>query len=186
MELNPNKKIILFGATGGTRDPRKGFKYLQQAIKFKELKNEKFDLLIFGEQEKFNLKIKDRKINFKTGSFYGNDIALRTMYSAADLVVAPSLQEAFGQVASEAGSCETPCVSFKNTGFEDVIVHKKTGYLAKHKNSKDLAQGILWCLKNNNKLNLGKKARKNVVSKFSNKIISGKYLKLYTEMLKNK
>ena len=106
------------------------------------------------------------------------------MYWAADLIVAPSTQEAFGQVASEAGACETPCVSFENTGFEDVIIHKKTGYLAKFKNSKDLAYGISWCLNNNTKYKLGKQARKNIVSKFSNKVISSKYIKLYKEVTK--
>ena len=32
------KKIILFGATGGTSDPRKGFKYLLKAINEPSLK----------------------------------------------------------------------------------------------------------------------------------------------------
>ena len=112
--ININKKIVLFGATGGTSDPRKGFKYLVKALKSSKLRKEKFDLLVFGEQKNFDVNIPNRNIFFKTGSFYGNDTALRVLYSAADLVVAPSVLEAFGQVASEAGSCETPTVAFKN------------------------------------------------------------------------
>lgn len=181
--INEKKKIILFGATGGTSDPRKGFKYLLKAINEPSLKNENFDILVFGEQEKFQINVKNRKIIFKTGKFYGDDTALRVIYSAADLIVAPSLLEAFGQVASEAGSCETPCVAFENTGFEDVIIHKKTGYLSKYKNNKDLANGILWCLKKSKNNELGLNARKNIINKFSEKIISQKYINLYKELI---
>ena len=88
--------------------------------------------------------------------------------------------EAFGQVGSEAGSCETPAVAFKNTGFEDVIIHKRTGYLAKHKNHNDLAKGIAWTLKNL-KIKFRKNARKHV--NFSYKVISSKYIKLYKELI---
>ena len=104
--LNENRKLILFGATGGTSDPRKGFRYLIKVLEAKKLKNEKFELMLLGEPENLNLNITNRKIIFKPGSFYGNDTALRVLYSAADLIVAPSLMEAFGQVGSEAGSSE--------------------------------------------------------------------------------
>ena len=43
----------------------------------------------------------------------------------------PSRIEAFGQVALEAGSCSLPTISFRNTGVEDIVDHKKNGYLAK-------------------------------------------------------
>ncbi len=181
--LNPKKKLILFGATGGTRDPRKGFNYLKKALDQNILKKQQFDLMIFGEQNKTNLKINNKKIYFQNQKFYGNDIALRTIYSAADLLVAPSIQEAFGQVASEAGCCKTPSVAFRNTGFEDVINHKKSGYLADLKNYKDLAKGINWCLKNSNRLRLGFNARKHIASKLSYKKISSKYIELYKELI---
>ena len=181
--LNENRKLILFGATGGTSDPRKGFRYLIKALETKKLKNEKFELMLLGEPENLNLNIKNRKIIFKPGSFYGNDTALRVLYSAADLIVAPSIMEAFGQVGSEAGSCETPTVAFKNTGFEDVIIHKRTGYLAQHKNHNDLAKGIAWTLKNLKNSKLGKNARKHVIKNFSYKVISSKYIKLYKELI---
>lgn len=181
--LDPKKKIILFGATGGTSDVRKGFDYLKKALGQKILMNKEFDLMIFGEQRNQDLNIQNRNIIFQNGSYYGNEIALRTIYSAADLIVAPSTLEAFGQVASEAGSCETPCIAFTNTGFEDVILHKETGFLAKYRNYVDLAEGISWCLKNSSKLNLGKNARRYVVKKFSSNVIASKYIELYKELI---
>ena len=47
------KENYSFGATSRTSDPRKGFKYLLKAINEPSLKNENFDILVFGEQEKF-------------------------------------------------------------------------------------------------------------------------------------
>ena len=64
-----------------------------------------------------------------------------------------------------------------------MIDHKKSGYLANYKDQNDLTNGILWCLKNLKKLKLGKKARKNVIKKFSNEVISKKYLKIYKDLI---
>ena len=61
----------------------------------------------------------------------GNSLILRKLYSAADLLLMPSTLEAFGQTAIEAGSCNIPTVGFMNTGVQESIIHKKTGYIAK-------------------------------------------------------
>lgn len=37
---------------------------------------------------------------------------LQALYSAADVMVVPSLEEAFGQTVTEAMACATPVVSF--------------------------------------------------------------------------
>jgi len=56
----------------------------------------------------------------------------------------PSLQEAFGQTASETMGCGTPVVAFGRTGLLDIIDHKENGYLAKPFDTTDLANGIEW------------------------------------------
>ena len=50
---------------------------------------------------------------------------LTEIYSASDLLVVPSLVEAFGQVALEAASCNLPTVAFNDTGLSEIIVIKK-------------------------------------------------------------
>ena len=88
------------------------------------------------------------------------------IYSSVDLVIMPSLIEAFGQVALEAASCNVPSVIFGNTGIEEIIDHKINGYVAKYKSSDDLYEGIKWCLEdkksNTLKLNCRNIAKKEV------------------------
>ena len=77
---------------------------------------------------------------------FSDDLSLRLLYSAADVMVVPSIQEAFGQTASEAQACGTPVAAFKIGGLLDVVSHKETGYLADPYDPKSLAYGINWII----------------------------------------
>ncbi len=177
--LPKNKKLILFGALGGTSDPRKGFSELYESIQY--LKNPDTELIIFGS----STPQKSQNFKFKTHylGHINDDISLSTLYSAVDVMVVPSLREAFGQTASEAMSCGTPTVAFDHTGLLDIIDHKKTGYLAESYNSKALSDGIKWILDNPNYSKLCQNAREKVLHKFDSKIVSKKYINLYYEII---
>ena len=75
-----------------------------------------------------------------------DDIALTLAYSAADVMIVPSIQESFGQTASEALACGTPVVAFNATGLMDIVDHQHNGYLAQPYESVDFAHGIAWVL----------------------------------------
>jgi glycosyltransferase involved in cell wall biosynthesis len=51
-------------------------------------------------------------------------------YSASDVFVMPSLQEAFGQTALEAMACGTPVAAFGAGGIVDTVRHEQTGLVA--------------------------------------------------------
>jgi len=127
LNLNQNKRLILFGAIESTSDARKGFKELKESLN--NLRNEDVELVVFGNKE----KKQSHDLGFKTHylGHINDDKKLVQLYSAADVMVVPSLQEAFGQTASEAMSCSTPVVAFAATGLLDIVNHKKNGYLAK-------------------------------------------------------
>lgn len=63
-------------------------------------------------------------------------------YSAADLMVFPSLYESFGLVALESLACGTPVVSTPVGALEHVILQGKTGEVVKDPGPQALAQGI--------------------------------------------
>jgi glycosyltransferase involved in cell wall biosynthesis len=176
--LSEKSKYILFISSNGTGDVRKGFQILLKSLNY--LKTNNVVLIIVGKLEYLDSKnCKFPYINFNKIP-YDNQLNLIRLYSACDLLVAPSTLEAFGQVALEAASCNTPAVAFKNTGLADIIKHKVTGYLANFLDEKDFAKGIDWCL--NDKNSLDKNIRTYVKNKFDIKITVKKYLQLYKSL----
>src|SRR5690606_35566447 len=91
--------------------------------------------------------------NFNQKTYYlghlHDDVTLRALYSAGDLLVIPSLQENFSNAIMESLSCGMPVVGFDIGGNSDLIDHKKNGYLAQPYNTSDLAEGIDWVLQHN-------------------------------------
>jgi len=176
-----DKKIITFGSDNDLGNDRKGFEYVTNALKYFE-NNDDLEFIFFGENNfiKFkkimeNLNIDKKIINLGK---INDKFTMKLLYSASDLIISPSKQEAFGLIVSEAQHMGVPCVVFENTGPESIVEHKKTGYIAKYNSIDDFINGILWCLKN---LVYKRKDINNVINKKfqTDKIIDG-----YLEFLK--
>lgn len=183
LNLKGNNKYILFGAIGGDRDHRKGFKELMKSIEILSSTGdlENITLLVFGTSEiSINNNI---NCNIKCFGHLYDDYSMRLLYSSADVFVAPSLQEAFGQTASEAQACGTPVVSFNNSGLEDTVEHLKTGYCAELGDPSDLAEGIKFVINSNDHESLSTEARKKTLNKYSSNIIAQKYIDCYQELI---
>lgn len=184
LNLPQNIPLVMFNASD-YNNINKGYDLFLSAIKYLKNKSKlkQFQIVIFGKD---NLKtLTNFGIKTHYVDFLHDEISLSLIYSAADLVVIPSRFESFGQVASEAQACGTPVVSFETGGLTDIISHKKTGYLAKQFDIKDLANGITWCLEQNHKKLFNKIIRDSAVSKYSEKQISSSYLKIYEKVIKN-
>ena len=183
LNLNPNKKYILFGALKITSDSRKGWDLLQAALKkFSSTNsNSNTEVLIFGENEPKNYPKLGIKINY-LGRIY-DEKSLALIYSAADVMVVPSRMENLPQTATEAQSCGTPVVAFDCSGFKDVILHKKTGFLAKAFEIESLAEGMMWILNKKDKRQIGINARKRATSLWDPYIIANEYKKIYLKTI---
>lgn len=177
--LPQSKKLVLFGAISATSDINKGFKELTESLNL--LNDENIEFVIFGSSEP------KEKLPFKIKTHYlghlNDDVSLVTLYSAVDVMIVPSLQEAFGQTASESMACGTPVVAFSHTGLLDIIEHQKTGYLANPFQVQDLATGIEWVLNAANYNELSVNARKKVVREFDSLVVSDRYIQLYHKIL---
>lgn len=184
LNLPLDKQLVLFGASPGTTaDPRKGLQFLQPALQ--QLKKsgwkDRFELIIFGGSQS------ERSNNFDfTASYLGqfhDDLSLALVYSAADVMVVPSTQEAFGQTASEAMACGTPVVAFNATGLKDIVDHQQNGYLAQPFEIDDLAFGVAWVLENPERCHqLALGARQKVEKEFHLESQSRRYLSLYNQI----
>ena len=87
------------------------------------------------------------------------------IYSAADITAIPSVNEAFGQTASESCASGTPVVALNNTGLNDILIHKENGYLCNEYNVENFIDGINWLSKQNYKF-----LEKNVKNQFQHYI----------------
>ena len=179
LNLPSDKKIFLFVSTNGIEDKRKGFEFVDNALNNLSNSRNDFQLLILGKanslnKKKYEYKVIDKLLN-------GNPIELRLIYSACDLILAPSTLEAFGQVALEGASCGTPTVAFNNTGILDIIEHKVNGYLSNYKDQEDFNEGINWILNNDDK-NLLNNCLKVTKEKFDSRLIANKYLDIYKSL----
>lgn len=175
--------ILVLSSAVTLKDSNKGFNLLSDALSYfkKTFKaDSNIEVILLGEAED-----KSKSVAFTTRylGYVADELLLRILYSAADVIIVPSRQESFGQVAIEAMACGTPVVAFGATGLLDIIDHKKNGYLAKPYNTGDLAIGVKWCMDNNKDGLLSVNAREKALSSFGIKNCAQKYINLYKNLL---
>ncbi|MDY6899950.1 MAG: glycosyltransferase family 4 protein [Cyanobacteriota bacterium] len=187
LNLPQNKKLILFGAIEATSDKNKGFHLLQPALQklSQSTHKDNTEVIIFGASRPEN----PPELGFKThylGHLY-DDTSLSTVYSAADVMLVPSLQESFGQTASESLACGTPVVAFNATGLKDIVSHQQCGYLAQPYDVDDFAKGISWVLENSERYDkLSFYAREKAEREFTIELQAKRYSTLFETVLQAK
>lgn len=177
--------VILFGADGGTNDPRKGYRYLEKALA--KLKNENHDreieLMVFGQNKPEDASQQPFQTHY-TGKIE-NSHFLALIYSVADVFVAPSTEDNLPNTILESLACGTPVVAFGIGGMPDAISHGINGYLAKPFESDDLANGIKTVMnkKESDYLELSKNARRTAEEKFVLTTQAKNYIRYYEKLI---
>ncbi len=184
--LPADRPVILFGALNALGDERKGAHLMLAAIRQLEAEGWPPETqpvyVVFGASAPASAELAALPIRY-VGRLH-DDVALALLYSAADVMVVPSLQETFGQTASEAMACGTPVVAFAATGLLDVVVHGETGYLAKPYESADLAAGMRWVLADAERhRRLSVQARKHCEQHFDQRLTARAHQTLYQTLL---
>jgi glycosyltransferase involved in cell wall biosynthesis len=185
LNLPQDKRLILFGALAATKDLRKGFHLLIPALQNLSRLGwaERAEVVIFGASQP------ETPVDLGFQAHYlghlSDDISLALAYSAADVMIVPSMQESFGQTASEALACKTPVVAFDVTGLKDIVDHQQNGYLCQPFSVEDLTQGINWVLEDPNRhQTLCDAGREKAVKQFALARQAEDYLVLYNEIAK--
>ena len=109
-------------------------------------------------------------------------------YSLADVVVSASIEpESFGRVSIEAQSMGKPIVASNIGGSKETIINKKTGFLYKHDDPRELAKilNTVIQLSVDDLKFMGNEGRKNVTKKFDIETMCQSNLKEYKRLIKN-
>ena len=182
--LPKGRRLILFGAAHGGDEPRKGFSHLQSALRVLADGGAamRFMAVIFGAS-----RPKEPPNPGVECIYVGNlkdDVSLAALYAAADVFVAPSIQENLSNTVMEALACGTSCVAFDIGGMPDLIEHRRNGYLARPFDAADLAEGMRWILDNDQRRQeLSLRARQKVIEEFAMPVVARRHLELYRRVL---
>lgn len=174
--------LILFGSAQGTNDPRKGYKYLIEALRYLKEQKRNFELVVFGNSKPLSDKsIKDFKV-YDLGKI-SDDRRLRSVYQSCNVFVLPSLRDNLPNTCVEAIACGIPVSAFNSGGVEDIVINKKTGYLAKDLDSRELANGINWILTEADPQKISEDCQNHAAEHFSYPVIAKKYREIYERLL---
>jgi glycosyltransferase involved in cell wall biosynthesis len=185
LKIPAEKFVLMSGFMPSKNDKHKGTSYLIDALNDLAsrpgIDKHNIELVIFGNKANADMP----EFPFKT-TFLGsinNDSHLAKCYSAADVFIAPSLEDNLPNTVMESLSCATPVVAFKTGGIPDMVRHLENGYLAEYKSAEDLATGIEWLYHDEHAPEIQKAARRSILMHFSEEVVAAQHLQLYQELL---
>lgn len=169
IDLNPNQKLV---AIVGAINPRKDHLTFLAAAEQVARKVEEVVFLVVGSGNEYYINLLRQRIRelqlssrVRLLGWWEGDIF--DFLAAMDVLVISSEQESFGLTAIEALSMETPVVSTRCGGPEEILVDGETGLLVPMKDPCALADGITRLLQDPKfARQLGIKGRNYVVEHF--------------------
>ncbi len=175
LNLPLNKKILLFVADNMNKT-RKGFGLLAQALS--QIEQTDIALCTVGSSQELSLgtipviylgKITDEPL-------------MAAVYSAADVFIAPSLQDNLPNTLIESILCGTPAIAFPIGGIPDIIDHGKNGILCDSVTIESLQTSIKQFL--DEKYSFDKQIiRNDAVARFATLKQASAYASLYKKIL---
>lgn len=176
--LSPDLKLIVFVAHVVT-DPRKGLALLDEAL-CRLGPQENLALLMVGLGTP---ALKAPVMQLKSG-LVSDDATMSRLYSAADLVAVPSLEDNLPNTVLEAMASGTPVVGFRSGGIPDMIAPGENGFLAEPGDTASLAQAIGDAFSDPVRLaGMGRAARARIEREHTLAVQAGRYRELYQSLL---
>ena len=177
LKLPENKKIVLFSADGGVKNPFKGGEFVFKA--FEKLKN-RSDILFLNIGGDSGQKSE----NWLDFGYVNDPKTMAKLYSAADVYLFPTLAETFGMTIVEAMSCGLPVVTFETGGVPEIVENEESGFVVEYKNGEMLINALSRLLDDDEVREEMSGEAVLASKKFSSERMAIEYLRLYEELLK--
>jgi glycosyltransferase involved in cell wall biosynthesis len=177
------KKLVLFIATTGFANERKGGRLLEKSLeKLYEMDQGEFpDVVVLGRRQAASSVAEKFTVHSRE---FDDDVSLANLYAACDVSVVPSKADNLPLTVLQSMACGTPCVAFDVGGMGDAIEHMTNGYLAQPFDLRDFAAGIDFVLSDAMRYDsLSVASINKIYSVFTSRHEAEQYLKLYEELL---
>lgn len=141
--------FYIFLGVASFDEVRKGVRYSIDGI-LRAAKNREINLIIAGKNtkevvDKFGSQIRIIDLGFLDYK------SLHTALCASDCFISTSLADSGPMMINFAVGLGVPVISFNVGIAQDLVIHKKTGYIADYKNVEDIASGITYLYELDNK-----------------------------------
>lgn len=135
------KYVVMIGATD-VKSVRKGFSYSVGALNIFSKKAKDVLILVLGKKNEDISNLLPGMEIIQLG-FVTIDVMVKA-FCSADCFLSSTIADSGPQMVNYSIATGTPVVSFSIGIAEDLVIHKKTGYIARFKDSTDLASGLLY------------------------------------------
>lgn len=178
LQIPPDAKVVMFAAANPEM-PRKGFHLLVDAISAMD-ESDRPMLLTLGQGAP---AVPDTLAHKHVGAVYDERL-MSLVYSAADVLAVPSLEDNLPNTVLEAMACGTPTVGFEVGGIPDMVRPGRTGVLAPAGDVAVLSEQIQSVLNDPQQLErMGALCRETAVREYSQKVGAQRYKELYESIL---
>lgn len=119
--------------------------------------------------------------NLKTLNFLGYRSDIYSLLKQCSIVCLPSYREGLPKTLIEAAACGRIIVTTDVPGCREIVIHEKTGLLAKVQSPYDLSEKIEYILNNQEKVeNIRREAYKNFLNEYTTEVVVTKHLSVYS------
>lgn len=174
----PRDVPVLLFVAHSLDNRRKGGGLLPEALPRVVRRVPELHLLVLGKRAE--ALTTDRVPTVAVG-YTSDDRLLSLVYSAADLLVLPSLQDNLPATALEALACGLPIVGFEVGGIPDMIRPGRTGVLAPAGDAEALGEAIVRALEDDSaRAALSHECRRIALDEYPLELQARRYLELYS------
>lgn len=183
-DLPTDRKLILFVSQRVT-DERKGVEYLIAALdrlvaNHPESRDQMAVAILGGHADEVAARL---PLPAYALGYVSDEARITSIYRSADVFVLPSLEDNLPNTIMEAMACGVPCVGFKVGGIPEMIDHQRNGYVARYRDTDDLARGLHWTLCEASAEQLTRAAVHKVVTSYSQQVVALRYIEVYNQAL---
>jgi glycosyltransferase involved in cell wall biosynthesis len=169
--------LVLLVAAQDLREPRKGVKLLLQALAL--VKHRPLTILSMGEGE---LSFKEDGVSYHPLGRVEDDRTKVLAYNAADALAHPAPVDNLPNVVMEALACGTPAIGFKVGGVPEMILPRKSGWLAENVGVESLAITLDLALRELKEgMDLRSACRRTAETEYALELQANRYLALFEQ-----